>query len=151
MGSQLPLKGAQPPVFGSCLLWPNGWMDKTPLGTEVHIGPGHIVLDGVPALRERGTAAPPLLLGPCLLWRRSPISDTAELLCKWSPKTKIKIKKQLGVKAGMVIPLVDSTGKTVIAHLHVQYLGSLQMSYSQYILPYKCLYYHQLAESKGSK
>jgi len=23
-GSQLPLKGAQPPVFCSCLLWPNG-------------------------------------------------------------------------------------------------------------------------------
>jgi len=35
-----------------------GWM-KTPLGTEVDLGPGHIVLDRVPALRERGTAAPP--------------------------------------------------------------------------------------------
>ena len=34
-----------------------GWM-KTPLGTEVDLGPGHIVLDGVPALRARGTAAP---------------------------------------------------------------------------------------------
>jgi len=33
------------------------WM-KTPLGTEVDLGPGHTVLDGVPALRERGTAAP---------------------------------------------------------------------------------------------
>jgi len=31
---------------------------KTPLDTEVDLGPGHIVLDGVPALRERGTAAP---------------------------------------------------------------------------------------------
>ena len=29
-----------------------------PLGTEVDLGPGHIVLDGVPALRERATAAP---------------------------------------------------------------------------------------------
>jgi len=50
-----------PPNFGPCLLWPNGqtagWM-KTPLGTEVDLGPGHIVLDGVPAFRERGTAAP---------------------------------------------------------------------------------------------
>jgi len=27
-GSQLPLKGAQPPVFGSCLMCPNGWMDE---------------------------------------------------------------------------------------------------------------------------
>jgi len=50
---------------------------KTPLGTEVDLGAGHIVLDGFPALRERGTAPP--LLGPCLLWPRSPISATAEL------------------------------------------------------------------------
>jgi len=34
-----------------------GWM-KTPLGTEVDLGPGHIVLDGVPTLRERGITAP---------------------------------------------------------------------------------------------
>ena len=52
---------------------------KTPLGTEVDLGPSHIVLDGIPALRERGTAAP-LLFGPCLLWPQSPISATAELL-----------------------------------------------------------------------
>ena len=59
-----------------------GWM-KTPLGTEVDLGAGHIVLDGFPTLRERGTAPP--LLGPCLLWPRSPISATAELLSnnKW--------------------------------------------------------------------
>ena len=35
-----------------------GWM-KTPLGTEVDLGLGHIVLDGVPALPEIGKAAPP--------------------------------------------------------------------------------------------
>ena len=52
---------------------------KTPLGTELDLGAGHIVLDGFPALRERG-AAPPPLLGPCLLWPQSPISATAELL-----------------------------------------------------------------------
>jgi len=50
-----------------------------PLGTEVDLGPGHIVLDGVPAPGERGTGAP-LLFGTCLLWPRSPISATAELL-----------------------------------------------------------------------
>jgi len=53
---------------------------KTPLGTVVDLGVGHIVLDGFPALRERGTAHHPPLLGPCLLWQRSPISATAELL-----------------------------------------------------------------------
>jgi len=31
---------------------------KTPLGTEVDLGAGHIVLDRFPALRERGTAPP---------------------------------------------------------------------------------------------
>jgi len=29
-----------------------------PLGTEVDLGAGHIVLDGFPALRERGTEPP---------------------------------------------------------------------------------------------
>jgi len=24
----LPQKGAEPPIFGPCLLWPNGWMDE---------------------------------------------------------------------------------------------------------------------------
>jgi len=52
---------------------------KMPLGTVVDLGPGHIVLDGDPAPLERGTAPRPLF-GPCLLWTRSPISATAELL-----------------------------------------------------------------------
>jgi len=51
---------AQPLVFGSCLLWPNGWMDEDTTWYRIDLGPGHIVLEGVPALRERGTAAPPL-------------------------------------------------------------------------------------------
>jgi len=34
-----------------------GWM-KTPLGMEVDLRAGHIVLDGFPSLRERGTAPP---------------------------------------------------------------------------------------------
>jgi len=33
---------------------------NTPLGTEVDLSTGHIVLDVVPTVRERGTAAPPL-------------------------------------------------------------------------------------------
>jgi len=81
MGSQLPppKRATAPPVFGSCLLWPNGWMDEDTTCMAVDLGPGHIVLDWVLAPRETGTAAPPLF-GPCLLWPRSPISATAELL-----------------------------------------------------------------------
>ena len=74
-----PLKGHSPQFLSSVRCGQvTGWI-KTPLGTEIDLGPGHIVLDGVPALREMGTAAA-RLFGPCLLWPRSPISATAELL-----------------------------------------------------------------------
>jgi len=46
---------------------------------QLDLGPGHIVLDGVPA-PAKGAQQPPPLFGPCLLWPRSPISATAELL-----------------------------------------------------------------------
>ena len=60
---------------------PVGWI-KMPLGTEVGLGPGHIVLDGtkLPPPTERGTAPPHTHFrglrtslrsykrGPCLLW-----------------------------------------------------------------------------------
>jgi len=51
---------------------------KTTLGTEVDLSLGHIVLYEVPAPMKG--AQPPPLFGPCLLWPRSPISATAELL-----------------------------------------------------------------------
>jgi len=51
---------------------------KTLLGTEVDLGTGHIVRRG-PSSPAKGAQQPPLFV-PCLLWPRSPISDTAELL-----------------------------------------------------------------------
>ena len=53
-----PLKRAQPPVFGSCLLWPNGCMDEdtTWYGSRPRPRPHFVRL--VPAPLERGTAAP---------------------------------------------------------------------------------------------
>jgi len=56
-----------------------GWI-KMPLGTEVDLSSGHIVLDGDPAPPIERAQEPPIV-GPCLLWLRSPISATAELLC----------------------------------------------------------------------
>jgi len=39
--------GAQPPIFGPCLLWPNGWMDQDATWyMMVGLGSGHIVLHG---------------------------------------------------------------------------------------------------------
>jgi len=64
MGTQLnlPKRGTVPPNF-----WPTsvnncgqtaGWI-KMPLGTEVGLGPGDIVLDGEPILPKGGGTAPP--------------------------------------------------------------------------------------------
>ena len=41
-----------------------GWM-KTARATEVDLGPGNIVLDVVPAVYERGTAAPSVFAHVC--------------------------------------------------------------------------------------
>jgi len=53
---------SSPQVFGTCLLWPNGWMQPMhqdmPLGTEVGLTQATL-LDGDPTpATERGTAAP---------------------------------------------------------------------------------------------
>jgi len=55
---------------------------KTPLGTELDLGAGHIVLDGFTALRESGTARPPSFRPMSIVATvaHSPISATAELL-----------------------------------------------------------------------
>ena len=50
-----------------------------PLGTEVGLGPGDIVLDGDPAPTKRGTA-PPAFRPVSIVAKRSPISETAELV-----------------------------------------------------------------------
>jgi len=56
-----------------------GW-SKMPFGTEISLGPDHIVLDGDPAPppTERGTAAP-TFRPMSIVAERSPISATAEL------------------------------------------------------------------------
>ena len=53
------------------------------LGAEVGLGPGHIMLDGdpTPPLRKRDTAAP-TFRPMSIMAKRSPISATAEVLCK---------------------------------------------------------------------
>ena len=68
-----PEKRAQPhPIFGPCLLWPNGWVDQdvTCDGGKPRPRP-HCVRWGLSFPGERGTATPPSF-GPCLLWPRSP-------------------------------------------------------------------------------
>jgi len=42
-------KGTPLPIVGPCLLWPNAVWIKMPLDTEVNLGAGDVVLDGVAA------------------------------------------------------------------------------------------------------
>jgi len=60
-------------------LWPNGWMDEdaTWYGSRHRRRP-HCVRR-VPSAPRKGLCTPPLL-GLCLLWPRSPISATADLV-----------------------------------------------------------------------
>jgi len=72
------------PVFDSRLLWPNDWMDEDT--TCYRSRPQRsICIRQVPSAPQKGHSIPPLLK-PCLLWPRSPISATAQLLYKLSPK-----------------------------------------------------------------
>jgi len=70
-GPSLPQekRGTALPQFSVrvCCGQTTGWI-KTPLGTEVGLGPGDIVLDGDPDPPKSGTAAPSAISGPCLLW-----------------------------------------------------------------------------------
>jgi len=51
MGTQsYPKKGAQPPIFGPFLLWPNGWMHQDATWHGGRPQPKQLVLDGDPAL-----------------------------------------------------------------------------------------------------
>jgi len=72
-------KGAQSPNFRPCLLWPDGWMDQDTTWYKGRPWPRpHRVRRG-PSPPWRGHSNPPVF-GPSLLWPRSPISTTAELL-----------------------------------------------------------------------
>jgi len=64
---EIILENVPCPIFGPCLLWPNGWMDQDGIGMEVNLGPGHIVLDGDPAPLPKKVAEPPIF-GPFLFW-----------------------------------------------------------------------------------
>jgi len=113
-----PKKGRPTPHnFWLMSLWPNGWMDEDATCTEVDLGPGHIVLDGSQAPsspRKRHSSSP--LFGPCLLllWLRSPISATAELLLNETTDQRHRVSSlisQLGWQN-----LFDRRRKTVAYH-----------------------------------
>ena len=77
-----PKKGqSPPPIFGPCLLHPNGSMDqefKMPLGMEVGLDPSDIVLDGEwTQLPSPKNGSQPPIFSPSLLWPNGCIDQDA--------------------------------------------------------------------------
>ena len=66
-----PPKGAQPPVFAPCVLWPTGWMDQdaTWYGDRPRRRP-HCIKWGPSFAPQEGAQHPPPF-DPCLLWPNS--------------------------------------------------------------------------------
>jgi len=64
-GPSFPLKRAQPPVLGACLLWPNGWMveDATWYGSRPRPKPRCVRREN--SAPPKGAQQPPLF-GSCL-------------------------------------------------------------------------------------
>ena len=61
-----PQKGHNRPIFGPCLLWPNGWMDQGATWYEGRPRPRPHCVRWDPAPPKRGTALS--IFGPCQLW-----------------------------------------------------------------------------------
>jgi len=76
-GPSYPQNGAQPPIFGPCLLWPNDWMDQDATWNGGCLVPGDIVLDEV-QLPQKGHA--PNFWPMSIIAKLSLISAAAELL-----------------------------------------------------------------------
>jgi len=78
----LPQKwGAKPPIFGPCLLWPNGWMDEaaTWYGYRPRPRP-HCIIMGPSSpfpLSRKGLSSPPFR-PVSIVTKRLPFSATAE-------------------------------------------------------------------------
>ena len=79
-------KGAQPAVFGPCLLWPNGWMDQDATWYGSRPWPGENVLDGAQLPPPAKWAQPPIF-GPRLLWPNSWMNHDATW-CGGRPKPR---------------------------------------------------------------
>jgi len=81
MKTQVPVPKGHSPQFSAHVYCgqTDAWI-KMPLGMEVGLGPGHIVLHGDPALpSQKRRHSPSPIFGPCLLWPNGWMDQDATL------------------------------------------------------------------------
>jgi len=66
-----------------------------PLGTEVDLVPGDIVLDVDPAPRQKGAQQPPTFRPMSIVDKRSPISATVELLFVFTGRIALRLSADM--------------------------------------------------------
>jgi len=78
-----PQKGAEHPIFGPRLLWPNGCMDQDGTWHGVDLSPGDFVLDGDPAPLPNKGRSPQFLAhvycGQTAAWIKMPLGTEVDL------------------------------------------------------------------------
>ena len=60
-------KGQRPPIFGPCLLWPNGWIDQDATWYTGRPRPRRHCVRWGPSSPQKGAHSPPIF-SACLLW-----------------------------------------------------------------------------------
>ena len=83
MGTPIPLlkRGQRRHIFSSCLLWPNGWMDKDGTWYGGRPRPSDVVLDGKPAPKRCTVPSfwPICVCGQTAEWMKMPLGTEVDL------------------------------------------------------------------------
>ena len=61
-------KEAEPPIFGPCLLWPDGWMDQDATWYGGRPQPRRHYVRLGPSSHSHESGRSPPIFGPCLMW-----------------------------------------------------------------------------------
>jgi len=79
-GDPAPLPKGAHSIFGSYLLWPNGWLDQDAAWYGGRPRPRPHCVKWEPSFRPKKGAQPPNFRPICIVAKRSPLSATAEHL-----------------------------------------------------------------------
>ena len=122
-----PQKRAQqpPPIFGPCLLWPNGWMDQDATWCRGRPRPRQHCVRWGPSSPSKGGTAPSPAFQPMSVAKRSPISATAEHLFLFGVEmSDLNAVIFTGQPAGLSDRLLVGSGHKNLDRFHICHYAS---------------------------